>query len=205
MNLFLIGFNGLLLMLVWRFILRRSILDTYRDKLFDLRDHLRETFVSRGWSLDSPLYRHLRDLINGYLRFTESYSFGEFVYMEIKVKENPALRQALTARVASKFAADTSEQEAFIADFRREAVGAMMSYMIVSSGPLLLLAVLMLPVALVNSAWAVVRKAGYSIFGKAIEAKGLCSSLVRLAIAIVANKMLAKDFVEQYSYRQATS
>jgi hypothetical protein len=204
MNLFLIGFNGLLLILVWRYILRRSILDTYRDRLFDLRDHLRETFVGRGWSLDSPLYRHLRDLINGYLRFTESYSFGEFVYMEIKVKENPALQNALTARVASKFAADTDEQKAFIADFRREAVGAMMSYMIVSSGPLLLLAMLMLPVAIVKSAWSVLRKAGYSIFGKAIEAKGLCGSLGRLAVALVANKMLAKDFVEQYSYRQAS-
>lgn len=204
MNLFLIGFNGLLLILVWRFILRRSILDTYRDRLFDLRDHLRETFVTRGWSLESPLYRHLRNLINGYLRFTESYSFGEFVFMEIKVKETPALQAALTAKVASKFAADNDEQKAFIAEFRREAVSAMMSYMIVSSGPLLLLAIMMLPVALVMSAWSMIRKAGYSIFGKAIEFKGLCSSLCRLAIAIVANKMLAKDFVEQYSYRQAS-
>ena len=205
MNLLLIGLNGLLLMLVWRFMLRRSILDTHRDVLFDLRDRLRDTFISRGWDLGSPLYRHLRDLINGYLRFTESYSFGEFLYLEIKVKGNESLRTALAAKVESKFAMATDEQKAFIAEFRREAVTVMMSYMIASSGPLLLLAILMIPVALVKGTLSMFRKVGYAIFGKVIEVKWLCSTLGRIAIAIVANKVLEREFVEEYSYRQAAT
>jgi hypothetical protein len=207
MELIFIGVNGLLLMLAWRLMLKKSVLDSHRDRLFDLRDQLRESFIQKGWSLDLPIYRRLRDLINGYLRFTESYSFGEIVYLETEVKRNDKIRIALAEKFAEKFKADTAEQQAFVTEFRRKAVGVMMNYMIVSSGPLLLLFVLMLPVVALMSVakliTSLVKVGGLSIFGKAVEVQELIGALMRLTVALIAEKLLFKDFVEEYSYRQA--
>lgn len=207
MELVFIGVNGILLMLVWRLILKKSVLDSHRDRLFDLRDHLRLSFIEKGWSLDLPIYRRLRDLINGYLRFTESYSFGEFVYLENEVKRNEKIKTALAERFAAQFQADTEEQRAFVKEFRRDAVAVMMNYMIVSSGPLLLLFAFMLPVVTVLSVAkllvSILKVGGLSIFGKAVEVQELIGSLMRLTVALIAEKLLFKDFVEEYSYRQA--
>ncbi len=207
MELILIGVNAILLMLVWRLMLKKSVLDSHRDRLFDLRDHLRLTFIEKGWSLELPIYRRLRDLINGYLRFTESYSFGEFIYLENQVKRNEKIKSALAEKFTAKFQADTAEQRAFVEEFRRDAVAVMMNYMIVSSGPLLVLFAFMLPVVAVLSVVklivSILKVGGLSIFGKAVEVQELIGSLMRLTVALIAEKLLFKDFVEEYSYRQA--
>jgi hypothetical protein len=82
MELFMTGFNGLLLMLFWKFMLRKTLLDFRRDNLFDMRDALRETFLRNGWSLAGPEYRRSRDQINTYLLHMERYVFWEFGVLE---------------------------------------------------------------------------------------------------------------------------
>ena len=207
MDMVLIGVNVLLLIALWKFMLKKSILDTHRDSLFDLRDELRAVFVSRGWSLDEPIYRRLRDLINGYLRFTESYSFGEFLYLENEVKKNDKLTTEVKARIDAKFTSTTREQQEFVSEFRRKAVRVMMDYMIMSSGALMILVILLTPFvviwSIISTLYGVLRAGGFAIFGKAVEVREMLGALARLTVAVVANKLWYEDFVEEYSYRQA--
>lgn len=207
MEFALFGLNGLLLLAVWHFILKRTILDSHRDQLFDLRDKLRETFVAEGWDMHSPLYRRLRDLINGYLRFTESYSFGEFVFLEREVRSNHRLQAALKERMAKDFVVTQAEQAKFVAKLRNDAVSVMMSYMILSSGPLVILVLLAIPLSaiylLCNVFVRAVRAGGVRVLGKAVQIQETAFTLVKFAVALFASKLLFEEFVEEYSYRIA--
>lgn len=207
MELIMLGFNGLLILALWRFMLKKTVLDDHRDKLFDLRDELRHSFVAKGWSLDTPIYRHLRDLLNGYLRFTEHYSFGEFVALEIGFEKNKDLRKALNNHFDQKFSVTDAEQQKFVIEFRRKAVGVMMSYMILSSGPLVLVTIFLMPlvaiVALCQEALLLLHAGGKSFFSKAIEVRDVINALIRLTVGALASKLLFEQFVEEYSYRQA--
>lgn len=207
MELFLLGFNGLLLLAVWHFMLRKSILDDHRDRLFDLRDHLRAKFVQEGWSMDQPIYRKLRDLINSYLRFTESYSFTAFMLMERSVLKNPALQARLKKDIDAEFKPAHQGQADFIKCFRIHAVKVMMSYMIVSSGPLILLTVACTPliacVQLVKWLEKGIRKSGGPFFTKAIEFRSMCLAFMKFVIALIASKLIYDEFVEEYSYKIA--
>ena len=68
MELIFFGINILLVMAVWHFMLRPSILDHSRDRLFDLRDELRFSFLENNWDIGSASYKRLRDLVNRHLR-----------------------------------------------------------------------------------------------------------------------------------------
>lgn len=207
MDQILLGLGGLALMAIWRFALRKSILDDHRDQLFDLRDELRAEFVARGWALDSELYKRLRDLLNGYLRFTEHYSFFEFLCMETVVRKDEGLHAAFKDKLDAKFKAADPAQAEFVRDFRRRSVGVMMNYMIVSSGPLMLATIILVPFILVRvliRAFVSLLQAGSTtIFSKANEIKDLAFVVVQLAAAVIAHKILLTDFVEKYSYEQA--
>ncbi|MNR96002.1 hypothetical protein D3C72_271410 [compost metagenome] len=206
MELFLIGVNVLLLMLIWKLMVRKTILDHYRDKLFDMRDQLRVDFQKNGWELSSPTYKNLRDLVNGYLRFTENYSFTQFVFLENSVKQSKELQTELKGKLDRKFNVKDPAEAAFILAFRRSAVQTMMSYMILSSGPLLVLALVMLPFVAMHAVWRIIRRGlavgVNALFGKVVEFNLTFKALVRLTIATVANMVLYADFVEEYSYRQ---
>lgn len=205
MELLMCGLGGMLILLTWRFMLKKSVLDDHRDKLFDLRDSLRFTFVSQGWDLQSPIYRRLRDLINSYLRFTEHYSYAEFTVVESGVKRSQELQAALKERVQKKFETAIPEQQEFIKKFRREAVSVMMSYMIVSSGPLVIATFLLIPpvacFVIIKSFCSLLRAGGSSVLGKAVEIQELLVALINLTIAYVANWLLFDEFVEEYSYQ----
>lgn len=207
MELITLGIGGLLLLAIWHFALKKAILDDHRDQLFDLRDELRGVFLEKGWAMDSRLYRHLRDLINGYLRFTERYSFAEFNWIESELKSDPVLRAAMKEKFDEKFLTQDNDQQVYVRDLRARAVKVMMNYMIVSSGPLLLLAFLMIPFVVAFSIavlfFNVIRRGGESIFSKAIEVRELAFTILQLATAILAKGLLRKDFVEEYSFKQA--
>jgi hypothetical protein len=205
MDMFLVGLYGLMLLAMWKYMFKRTILDDHRDRLFDLRDHLRAKFVQEGWSMNDPIYRRLRDLINGYLRFTESYSFHEFLVLERGVRHNPELQSHLKARMTADFETTTTGQAEFVAKFRHDAVGIMMSYMTVSSGPLFTVMLFLLPVIAVARLATVCVKGvmvgGASVFGHAVELQELALMLIKYAIAVVANWLHFEEFVEEYSYR----
>lgn len=210
METILFGLNGLLLLALWRFMLKKSVLDDHRDKLFDLRDELRATFANNGWDMSAPIYKRLRDLINGYLRFTETYSFAEFFLIERGVRRNERINAELAQRMARDFNAGDPRQQEFILDFRRRAVSVMMSYMIMGSGPLFMATVLAVPVAAVVMLClclgSLVRAGGRTVVAKTDAFSGVLISLVRFTVAKIAKLFIIEEFVEEYAeyaYRPA--
>ena len=146
MELFLLGFNLLLVMAVWNFMLRKTILDLHRDQLFDLRDQLRADFIRNGWGLESKSYERLRSLINGYLRFTEDYALFPFTWLNAKVRERDDLQQALKEKMEHEFSATDEEMAKYIKEFRSKSLSIMMNYMVTSNWPLLILSLLFTPI-----------------------------------------------------------
>jgi len=205
MQLFLLGVNVLLLMAAWRLMLRKTILDHHRDKLFDLRDRLRETFVQNGWDLDSPMYKKLRNLTNGYLRFTEEFALLPFVALENDLKENRTLQRALKNSFDKEFSAKDEKLRAFIAQYRLDAREIMIGYMICSSAPLLLLAFCIAPVvAACEAANAMSRgliRGAKLVVEKASNLRASASTSFDRAAHAVAVRVFAPDLVEEYSYR----
>lgn len=207
MQLMLIGLNGLLLFCLWTFALKKTILDTHRDHLFDLRDSIRATFVAEGWDLNSPIYKRLRDLINRYLRFTENYSLWEVVHMNKEVSKRPNLQVYMKTKIETEFAVADTSQQAFVRQMRAEALSVIVNYMILSSGPLVILMIVAMPFflcrTLLKACMGALRAGGVSFFGKVSEFYGVFHALGKYILAFIGSFLWAEDFVEEYSYKCA--
>lgn len=206
MELAILGLNVLLLILVWKHMARKTILDNSRDKLFDLRDGLRTTFVKNGWDLGSPSYKHLRDLVNGHLRFTEEMSLSRISYMVAALKQNPALVAYQHEKIGKVFESSDPAQKVFIESFRKQAVTIAMEYTIYSSGWLLIIALLIFPFVLVKKTCIFINHQvdlTATVCVKSILHLGKAMSIVMAASAdCIGQKILKPDFVEGYSYRK---
>lgn len=192
---------------------RKTILDNSRDKLFDLRDGLRTTFVKNGWDLGSPSYKHLRDLVNGHLRFTEEMSLSRFSFMVGVLKKNPKLVAYQHEKIGKVFESSDPAQKEFIENFRKQAVTVAMEYTIYSSGWLLIMALLVFPFVLVKKTCIFINRqvdltATVCIesilhLGKAMSNLARAMSIVMAASAnCIGQTILKPDFVEGYSYRK---
>lgn len=205
MELFLLGINGLLLMAVWKFMLRKTILDHHRDKLFDLRDKLRATYVERGWDLDSPMYRKLRSLTNGYLRFTEDFAFVPFTILEHEVKGRPAVLQSLAQHLEREFSTKDKELAMFVEQYRAEARLVMTGYMICSSAPMFALCLLIWPVVIATEVIKLVSRGALmgliALATRAAVFQAAATSSFAQAKGAVAGTFIIPSVVEEYSYR----
>lgn len=107
MQLFLFGLGLLLLMVSWHFMIKPTLRDRARDKLFDLRESVRQYFLDHH-DLNHHLYRDLRDLINSYLRYTEEITFLGFVmqlyYSDKHAKQSHSIKYAGLDKESVKFA-----------------------------------------------------------------------------------------------------
>lgn len=134
---------------MWRLMLRRTILDHNRDALFDLRDDLRAEFIAKGWDIGSPLYGSLRMMINRYLRYTEEYSFIQFAYLSTKLhshtKDDTRIYSAIKAAQERTFATNVPGQQEYVTELRNKALRVTLRYMMASSGPFFILALLATP------------------------------------------------------------
>lgn len=201
MELFLVGVSTILLMLMWRFMLRKTILDHHRDQLFDLRDELRSEFIKNGWGLDSTLYKRLRDLINGYLRFTEDFALTRQLFLEANIKQSPEIQMALKSRFENNFKSISEQEKAFIKKFRMKSLAVISSYMVLSSGPLVILALIMLPMVAIVETLKLTTKSISAVVGKVWRFNVAFSELLRFVVALIARKILRANFIEEYSYR----
>lgn len=209
MQITLFALGVLVMMMVWRFMLRRTILDNSRDQLFDLRDELRETFIKNGWDIGSPIYKRLRDLLNGHLRFTEEVSVSQIVYLEVVVKHDKKLQSEFQIRAEKIFASDNEAQKEFIQSIRKRAMVAVMNFAVFSSGFLLLLSLLIAPIVTVGKVFRVIGR-GLSSVGQVCVCSmrdiGRTTSIVMSSSAeIVAHHLFPSDFVESYSYRMGVA
>lgn len=71
--LFFVGL--IILQFTWMHSWQKTFLDDSRDRLFDLRDSVRNYMLENNIGLDNNIYLNLRLLINSQIRFLEEISF----------------------------------------------------------------------------------------------------------------------------------
>lgn len=88
MFLFTIFFISLLVLpFAWK-CLKKSILDSSRDSMFDLREKVRYDFLKNGWNLNSAEYKNIRDLINYAIRYAEDKTLSEVLQTNKLIEGN---------------------------------------------------------------------------------------------------------------------
>lgn len=138
-NVILFGLNIIITILLWRFVIKPSILDYFRDKLFDQRERIRDYYINNKIGLDDKTYISLRDLINGHLRFTEEMSFTQVIHFSYKIERNEELKLYLRTHTGKSFYTDDVELKKFIENSRVISSRILFNYMILSSPILLIL------------------------------------------------------------------
>ncbi|MDR3382330.1 hypothetical protein [Cupriavidus basilensis] len=207
MTQMLLGINLLLIIVMWVFIVRPSLLDHHRDQLFDLRDEVRTRFVSEGWDLDTPLYQHLRDLLNGHLRLTEEHSFSQFVVMQASLRDKAEAQEWLKQRVEKHLRGSNPAQQAFVMDIRHRSVQILLSYIVSSSGPLMIATTIVFPIFLAMGLMKLCQKVGVaginSVSGTISGVKRTLSRTFSASSTSVGNAIFKEDFIERCSYTRA--
>lgn len=205
MTLFMLGVNILLLIAIWKFMVRKTILDSSRDQLFDLRDEVRATFVANGWDMDSKIYRNLRNLLNGHLRFTEEFSIWKIVFFNNSVRHQSNLTDQMRSQFEKVFAVDDPKQREFVLSIRRRSMSAVMKFAMFGSGFLLFLTVISAPIMVIVELVGMFDRgsnAAVAIIFGALRNFGRASETVMAASATMLSKHLVpSDLVERYSYR----
>lgn len=191
----------LLLIAVWRFVVRRSLLDQARDRLFDLRDGLRSSYVNRGWSLDAIEYKQARDLINAHLHFLESISALQIFTLQAGMAHNEQLRKLVQHRYETMFAGVPVERAKVVQQHRRESLQIVTEYAVTNSLLLVTLGALMFPVILIERTLSAARRGVVSFFdigSRSIAGIGsTVSNLVKRALHRVARWVIQPQAIEQ--------
>ncbi len=146
-----LGLNVLMLIVLWHFVAKRTVIDHARDKLFDLRDQIRTDYLTNGWGIEGDAYKNLRKMLNAYLRYTESYSIWKIVSLHNDLSRNPELREHIRKRVNSNFATDNEQQAQYIQSIRDQAFVVLAEFSICHSGLLIVLSLIMMPFVLLKS------------------------------------------------------
>lgn len=169
MNIELILFGvGVLAMLVsWRWMIKPTLLDTTRDKLFDLREEVRAFFLVRPRGLEDPIYANTRGLINGHLRNTEELTFFRFVAALVWLERNKDAAKEISEKVNRRFKSDDQDVARYVYEVRRRAIFIMLGY----AGTTSVLALALIAVGYIIQPFLWVAKAINSIFtGRAAHA-----------------------------------
>lgn len=184
--------------------LRKTILDYTRDKLFDLRDELRATFVEEQWDLGSPIYKRLRDLVNSHLRFTEDFSIWGITYLAATLKGEHELQASMQRRIAAEFCTSNKKQEAFIGEFRKRAMISVLQYAVYSSGFLLCISIIYFPFVLATNLFEAFGRgvgAAYSSIYRS-QLTHFITSAMASSSQRIASWLFISSQVETYSYRK---
>lgn len=147
MEFIYLSLSVLTLIGLWRFCLRKTIIDHHRDILFDLRDLLRSEFIKNNWDLNHPSYKLLRDLLNGSLRFIENSSLLKSIYIISQIDKNVQLKDYLKTEIDKEIQQHSlnEQQKELIREIRSRCGRVIQSYMVFSSGWLLIISTLMVP------------------------------------------------------------
>lgn len=196
-NTIFFGINIILFMIIWKYMLRPSILDHYRDQLFDLREEVRSYYMSMNISFDEKTYISLRNLLNSHLRFTEKMSLTKISYFSSKIDKSDELKNHIKNEINAKFATEDEHLSNFIKITRTKSIKILINYMILSS-PLLLsllifISCLYLPVWIVRRILSSIQRE----LSYVSEAMGETSKIVIRYIA-------TKDDLEELSYETSS-
>lgn len=123
-----LGAGILICIAAWRWMYCPSLLDQTRDRLFDLREEVREYFLNAGYGLNHPHYKVLRDLLNGHLRHTDRFSLAAFVWMIAHFAHDRGFAARQQEELDRVFACGDPVLAEFSRQVRRRGVGLMMEY-----------------------------------------------------------------------------
>lgn len=198
------GINIILMILMWNFMIKRTILDYYRDQLFDLRSEVRSFFLDNDIPLESAPYKNLRDLINSHLRFTERITFARFIVLETEVKNNKDLQEYLKAEIENRFRTTNPELREFTAKVREKSKVILLNHMVHSSGFVWLIVAACAPVVVLFNIIRLIKLTLKSSINTI--AKGLIYSskqIVEYTFAITwpIKWTVKQDLLEEYSFR----
>lgn len=144
-NTVFFAINVIFAIIIWRYLLRKSILDHYRDKLFDLRDDVRSYYIANHIPLSDETYKNIRDLINSHLRFTEKMSLVEVICFSKAIDDDNELKNYIKNNIDNKFKTSDKKLNSFIKETRDKSSLILFDYMVFSS-PLLILMFFIVPV-----------------------------------------------------------
>ncbi len=132
-NALFFGINIFLIYAVWVYYLKPAILDHYRDKLFDLREEVREFYLSNGIPLSDKTYKSLRDLINGYLHSTESISITKIIAFSIGMENNKKLNARSKHQIDARFKTNNENLREYIDSVRVKSNEIILEYVTYST------------------------------------------------------------------------
>lgn len=196
-NTIFFGINIVLFMLVWKYMLRPSILDHYRDKLFDLREEVRSYYLSRDLSFNEKTYISLRDLLNSHLRFTEKMSLTKISYFSSKIDRNNELSKHIKDEINAKFETNDEHLASFIKVTRTKSIKILLNYMILSSPILILLLIFISCVYL--PIWI-----GKLVLSSIQRELNYLSEAMLETSKIVTKYIATKDELEEFSYEASS-
>ncbi|MBN6525313.1 hypothetical protein JZM37_13805 [Acinetobacter pittii] len=188
----LTAFNILLLLFVWQVFLKKTILDTHRDQLFDLRCQLRKIF-SEHQALDSRAYVETRKLLNAQIALTENLSILQYVLWK-KFTKSEVIKQQL-AEQGSSYRIDNDELQQAVRKIRSDASYVCSSYMILSS--LTLTITVFLTAFVMGVCW--IFKNVFRNFGSVVKVAFNESAYAKLWEGAVSKTHIDQDMVEDAS------
>lgn len=178
------AFNVLLIMAIWKFILRKTILDHHRDKLFDLRSEVRRYFFARK-SLSHPIYKEVRKLINAEIAMTENISLSGYIIWVNAIDANKELHMSVREDIDARFRCNDKELNDYINSVRSRASDICVSYLVSSS-------FWMLTMVTIVGFFASFAQAFCALRDKTV-------SIRRQAVSVTASKMFSTKTLEEAS------
>ena len=129
MQLLIFGFSLLGLLFLWKYIWQKTLLDETRDRLFCLREEVRQWFIDEGYDLSHPIYQSLRATINQHLRHTESITVISYLSFCISIEKNPRYDKYLSNNISKMFTTDDEKLKIFISKTRKKASDILIVHM----------------------------------------------------------------------------
>jgi hypothetical protein len=164
----LFGLAIITLLITWHSIVRKTALDHFRDKLFDLREKARNYYLENGYGLEHKTYTELRNLLNAQIRFLESVSPTRLIIYGIGIEQNKELHKRIHEDLEKRFQTGSEKLAAFIKQTRQEAYHHTTGYILHSSIAASLIVYTLLPALLSG---AIIRhsfKLSKKIIGEAV-------------------------------------
>ena len=130
-----------------------------RDRIFDLRDELRNHYVENRLDMTDGAYGRMRDLLNNLLRYTKDMRMIGYLYFSAHVSDS-MVDEASSEFKAAMEKCDTNTAE-FIGRIRRQACEAILLYMAATSlgfiSAVAIMFIYLLPAKIVSAIKACVR------------------------------------------------
>lgn len=132
----------------WKLVWKPVILGYYRDKLFDLRDDLRDWASERGQLGDSA-YLASRNYINASLRYLEDHSFIGIMSIIYAIDQHPGCAELLKVNISERLHTEDKKLASKIQDVRKGANEVINRYIVLRSFPLCVVMVVLVSISVI--------------------------------------------------------